>query len=30
MKAEIGDIVKVRTKNGIEDIEVVEISYPLD
>lgn len=30
MKAEIGDIVKVRTENGIEDIEVVEISYPLD
>lgn len=30
LKAEEGDIVKVRTDAGIEEIEVVEISYPLD
>lgn len=30
MKAEEGDIVKVRTDEGIEEIEVVEISYPLE
>jgi transcription elongation factor GreB len=30
MKAEVGDVVKVRTDAGIEDIEVMEISYPLD
>lgn len=30
MKAEVGDIVKVRTDIGSEEIEVVEISYPLD
>ncbi len=30
MKAEIGDIVKVRTDNGREEIEILDISYPLD
>lgn len=30
MKAEEGDVVKVKTDIGIEEIEVVEISYPLD
>ena len=30
MKAEEGDVVKVRTDKGIEEIEVVEISYPLN
>lgn len=30
MKAEEGDVVKVRTDKGIEEIEVVEISYPLE
>ena len=30
MKAEEGDVVKVRTDQGVEDIEVVEITYPLD
>lgn len=28
MKAQVGDLVKVRTDVGIEEIEVVEISYP--
>ena len=27
MKASEGDVVKVRTPHGLEDIEVVEISY---
>ncbi len=30
LKAEEGDIVKVRTDGGIEEIEIIEISYPLD
>lgn len=30
LKAEEGDTVKVRTDGGIEEIEIVEISYPLD
>ncbi len=30
LKAEEGDTVKVRTDEGIEEVEVVEISYPLD
>lgn len=30
LKSEEGDIVKVRTDGGIEEIEIVEISYPLD
>jgi len=30
IKSEVGDCVKVRTDNGIEEIEVVEISYALD
>ena len=30
MKAEVGDTVKVRTDTGLEKIEVVEISYPID
>lgn len=29
MKAGIGDVVKVRTDAGIEEIEVVDITYPL-
>lgn len=29
MKAEVGDVVKVRTEAGIEEIEVVKIIYPL-
>lgn len=30
LKAEEGDIVRVRTNGGIEEIEIIEISYPLD
>lgn len=30
MKAEIGDTVKVRTDSGREEIEILDISYPLD
>ena len=30
MKAQEGDVVKVRNNNGLEQIEVIEISYPLD
>lgn len=30
LKAEEGDTVKVRTDGGIEEIEIVEIAYPLD
>ena len=30
MKAQEGDVVKVRNANGVEEIEVVEITYPLD
>ena len=30
MKAQVGDLVKVRTDIGIETIEVLEITYPLD
>ncbi len=30
MKAEEGDIVKVRTESGVEDIEVISISYKQD
>ncbi len=30
LKAEEGDLVKVRTDEGMEHIEVIEISYPLD
>ena len=30
MKAQEGDIVKVKTKNGIEELEVIEISYGED
>lgn len=30
LKSEVGDCVKVRTDNGIEEIEVVKISYALD
>lgn len=29
MKAQVGDVVKVRTEAGVESIEVVEIVYPL-
>ena len=29
LKAEEGDVVKVRLDTGIEDIEVLEISYPI-
>ncbi len=29
MKAEEGDVVRVRTDKGIEEIEILEISYPL-
>lgn len=29
MKAEEGDVVKVRTDMGVEEIEVLEISYPI-
>ncbi len=29
MKSEVGDIVKIRTENGVEDIEVIDISYPI-
>jgi len=30
LKAEEGDTVKVRTKDGVEKIEILEISYPLN
>ena len=30
MKAEEGDVVKVRVDGGIEEIEIIEISYPLE
>lgn len=30
MKAEEGDVVRVRTDHGLEEIEIVEITYPLD
>ena len=30
LKAEEGDTRKVRTKDGVEEIEIVEISYPLE
>ena len=30
MKAQEGDVVKVRNENGLEEIEIVEIIYPLD
>jgi transcription elongation factor GreB len=30
MKAQVGDTVKVRTDNGVEEIEILEISYPID
>lgn len=30
LKSEVGDCVKVRTDNGMEEIEVVEISYALN
>lgn len=30
MKAEEGDVVKVRTEQGVEEIEVVEILYRID
>ena len=29
LKAEEGDIVKVHTDGGVEEIEIIEISYPL-
>lgn len=30
MKAQVGDTVKVRTDNGVESIEILEISYPVE
>lgn len=30
MKAEEGDVVKVRSDAGIEEIEVIKVTYPLD
>lgn len=30
MKAQEGDVVKVRNSNGLEQIEVIEITYPLN
>ncbi len=30
MKAQEGDVVKVRNENGLEEIEIVDIIYPLD
>lgn len=30
MKAQEGDVVKLRSANGLEEIEIVEITYPLD
>ena len=29
LKAEVGDTVKVRSDNGVEEIEVIKIEYPL-
>ncbi len=30
MKAQVGDIVKVRTDDGVEEIEVIRICYPIE
>ncbi|MGH1404174.1 MAG: transcription elongation factor GreB [Alphaproteobacteria bacterium] len=30
LKAEEGDVVRVKTDTGVEEIEILEISYPLD